>query len=154
MTTAELLQHMQSTLLTDTALDTWCRAEFGRAPTVWLGVDEQTPPPEEDYPLVAVVGVDQMRGGSRAELQWQVHLGAGIVNSDFTANLNIRTYPGLMQAETLRELAENALYRARIGPALNIESTGEASSVSYHPLYVSYTTVIVSELRTTRRGLP
>lgn len=153
MTTAELLRLMQSTLIADSALGAWCQAELGRAPTIWLGIDEQNPPPEDDYPLVAIVGVDQLRGGARAEIQWQVHLGAGVVNPEITTNLNARSYSGLMQAETLRELAENALYRARL-PAVNIESTGEASSVGYHPLYVSYTTVIVSALRSLRKPLP
>jgi hypothetical protein len=154
MTTAQILEALKLALVADSALDAWCLSEFDKAPTVWLGIDEQNPPPEEDYPLVAIVGVDQVRGQSRGEIEWRVHLGAGVVNSELTASANARTYPGMLQAEALREHAENALYRARMGIPANAESSGEASSVSYHPLYVSYTTITFSALKTSRRGLP
>ena len=157
MTTAELLTALQAALVADTALNAWCVTQFGAAPTIWIGLDEQNPPVESDYPLVALVGVDQGRGGARGEIQWQVHIGVGVVNPALLSpeGATTRTYSGMLQAETLRELAENALYRMRPAEsAINIDSSGEASSVSYHPLYVSYTTVLVSSLKSNRRGLP
>jgi hypothetical protein len=154
MTTALILEAIRLALVADSALDAWCRSEFEKAPTVWLGIDEQNPPPEEDYPLVAIVGVDQVRGDARGEIEWHVHLGAGIINAQLVTNGSSRTYPGLTQAETMRELAENATYRAQLGGPVNVETTGEASSVSYHPLYVSYTTVVLSGLKSRRKNLP
>lgn len=157
MTTAEVLLALQAAIVADSALNAWCLAEFGSSPTVWIGLDEQNPPVEADYPLVSLVGIDQGRGEARGEIQWQVHVGCGVVNSVLLApeGAATRTYSGLLQAETLRELTENAFYRMRpAGVTIGVDSSGEASSVSYHPLYVSYTTVVVSSLKTNRRGLP
>jgi len=154
MTTALILEALKLALLSDALLDAWCQSEFSKAPTVWIGIDEQNPPPEEDYPLVAIVGVDQARAEDRREIEWQVHFGSGVINTSFESSSNSRIYPGLSQVETMRELAENALYRATFGVPVNIHTSGEASSISYHPLYVSYSTFIVSALKSSRRGLP
>lgn len=156
MTTAEVLQAVHAALLADTTLTDWCTAQFGSAPTVWLGVDDQHPPVETDYPLVSIVGVEQIRSAAtRGSVDWRISIGAGIINESLVSSGSSRIYPGMHQAETLRELAEDALYRARLsGVAVNIDSNGESSSESYHPLYVSYTTILISGLKSTRRGLP
>jgi len=151
MTTAEVLQAIRDALAGDAALNAWCVEQFGKAPSVFLGIDENRPPAEEDYPLVALVGIEQVRGQDRRELEWRVFLGVGVVNDEITESGTVRTSTGFLHAETLRELAENALYRARL---CDPESAGDASGESYHPLYVSYTTVAVRALKTTRRGLP
>lgn len=151
MTTTEVLQAMSNALADDAALNSWCTAQFGKAPSVFLGIDENRPPAEEDYPVIALVGVEQARGQDRRELEWRVFLGVGVVNDEIIQSGSIRTRSGFLQAETLREVAENALYRARL---CDIESAGDASGESYHPLYVSYTTVTVRALKSTRRGLP
>ena len=151
MTTVEVLQAMSNALADDAALNSWCTEQFGKAPSVFLGIDEIRPPAEEEYPVIALVGVEQARGQDRRELEWRVFLGVGVVNDEITQSGSLRTRTGFLQAETLRELAENALYRARL---CDTESAGDASGESYHPLYVSYTTVTVRALKSTRRGLP
>lgn len=155
MTTAEVLQAAQAALLADSGLTAWCTAQFGRAPTVWLGIDNNQPPAESDYPVVAIATVEQARGLGRGEIGWRVMIGVGLVNDELLSVGLARTYTGFLQAETLRELAENALYRARIpGLTVGLDSEAEASSESYHPLYVSYTTMLISALKSTRSGLP
>lgn len=151
MTTTEVLQAMSNALADDAALNSWCTVQFGKQPSVFLGIDENRPPAEEDYPVIALVGVEQARGQDRRELEWRVFLGVGVVNDEIAQSGSVRTRTGFLQAETLREFAENALYRARL---CDTESAGDASGESYHPLYVSYTTVTVRALKSTRRGLP
>jgi len=151
MTTAEVLAAIRNAVAADATLTAWCMEQFGKAQTVLLGIDENRPPAEEDYPVVAIAGIEQVRGQARRELEWNVFLGVGVVNAEIAESGNMRTCTGMLQAETLRELAENALYRARL---CDTESAGDASGESYHPLYVSYTTVTVRALKSTRRGLP
>ena len=151
MTTAELLQTMRDALAVDPHLHAWCLDQFGKAPSVHLGIDENDPPTDGDYPVVALVGVEQVRGESAREIEWRVILGVGVVNPEIVQSGIVRTQTGLLQAETLRELSENALYRARL---CDVDSAGDASSESYHPLYVSYTTVSIRHLKSTRKGLP
>ena len=155
MTTAEVLLAAQAALLSDAELKAWCTAQFGQAATVWLGIDNNQPPAESEYPVVAIASVEQARGGGRGEIGWRLMVGVGVINEELDSDGSARTYTGFLQAETLRELAENALYRARVqGLTVGLDSEAEASSESYHPLYVSYTTVIVSALKSTRRGMP
>lgn len=151
MTTVELLEAARDALANDTELSAWCVAQFGTVPTVFLGLDDKSPPEESEYPMVAIIGVDQTRGSSRREIDWRLHMGAGVVNSTVLSVDGKRTYSGMLEAETLREMAENALYRAGL---VDLNSTGESSSESYHPLYVSYSVVTVSMLKTTRRAMP
>lgn len=151
MTTSEVLEAARDAILADTAITDWCIVEFGVAPTVLLGLDDKAPPEESEYPVVAIIGVDQERGNGRREVDWRLHLGAGVVNSAIVAVGSAKTCSGMLQAETLREMAENALYRAGL---LDLSTTGESSSESYHPLYVSYSMVTVSQLKSNRRALP
>lgn len=151
MTTSELLVSIRNALATDATLATWCTANLAAQPTIFLGIDDVKPPAEDDYPIVAVVGIEQSRGESERELEWSVMLGIGVVNEEIVSSGSMRTRSGWLQAESLREQVENALYRARIASAV---SAGDASSECFHPLYVSYSTVTFTVLKTTRRGLP
>lgn len=151
MTTHELLVLLRDALADDMILDRWCVEQFGKSPTVYLGIDEENPPPEEDYPVVAIVGADHVRGEAERETGWPVFIGVAIVNTSIETDGKKRTYVGLLQAEALREHAENAIYRARIA---GVGSSGNASQESFFPLFVSYSTVTVKELRSTRRAMP
>lgn len=151
MTTDQLLIAARDALANDSELSAWCLDQFGKGPLVMLGLDDKNPPPLEDYPLAVVIGVDQERGDARREIDFRLHLGVGVVNDEIAATGSVKTHTGMLQAEQMREIAENALYRAGLK---DVSSTGESSSESYHPLHVSYSMVTVSMLKTTRRGLP
>lgn len=151
MTTTELLLTIQNALATDRGLTAWCTQQFGKAHKVFLGIDEQHPPQADDYPLVVVTGVSQIRGEGQYERQWLVSIGVGLVNETVTTTDSTVTYDGMAQAETMRELAENCLYLERIA---SMSSEGETASESYHPLYLSYSAVTVKLLKSNRRAMP
>lgn len=151
MTTAEILIAVRDALATDATLTAWCTANLAATPAIFLGIDDVKPPAEDDYPIIAIVGIEQVRGESERELSWSVTLGVGVVNEEIATSGSTRTRTGFLQAESLREQMENALYRARIASAV---SAGDASSECYHPFYVSYSTMTFTVLKTMRRGLP
>lgn len=151
MTTTDLLLTILNALASDRGLTQWCMEQFGKTHKVFLGIDEQHPPQADDYPLVVINGVSQIRGEGQYERQWLVSLGVGLVNETVTTSGNTITYDGMSQAETMRELAENCLYLARIA---SMGSEGETSSESYHPLYLSYSAVTVKLLKSNRRAMP
>ncbi len=151
MTTDEILTEARDALAEDVILAEWCTAQFGKGPLIMLGLDDKNPPDEGDYPLVTIIGIDQERGSSKRETDWRLHLGVGVVNSEIVSTDSVKTFTGMLQAEQMREIAENALYRAGLK---DVNTTGESSSESYHPLYVSYSMVNVSMLKSNRRALP
>jgi hypothetical protein len=151
MTTSELLDAIKNALVADQPLNSWCLAEFSRAPTIFIGIDPRKDPDESVYPIIAVVGLSQGRGDDRREHRWDIPVGVGVVNETITVSGASVVYNGLAQVERMRELAEDALYRARIA---SMGTSGDASSECYYPLFVSFTTVVFTAPKTTRRGLP
>ena len=151
MTTDELLTAARDALAADSILSSWCVDRFGKVPLIMLGLDDKNPPEESEYPLVTIIGIDQERGNAKRETDWRLHLGVGVVNDEIVETDTTRTFTGMLQAEQMREIAENALYRAGLK---DLNTTGESSSESYHPLYVSYSMVNVSMLKSNRRALP
>ncbi len=152
MTSAELLEKIKNAFAGDQILTAWCQQTFGRPQTVFIDIDENNPPdPESDYPVIAVTDLRQVRGDSLREIIYELEFGAGVVQEDIEINGNTKTMKGFMQAESLRELAEDALYRAGIA---DLSSKSETGSVSCYPLFISGTAISFKQLRTNRRGLP
>ncbi|MBU0995967.1 MAG: hypothetical protein KJ737_26025 [Proteobacteria bacterium] len=151
MTTAELLKEIQKSIVYDKTIDAWCKFTFDSYPTCYLGIDEQNPPVLDDYPIIAIVGVTQNRSDSTRELSWDIDLGVGIISEAVTEVEGSKTYEGFLLAEELREKAENAILCLK--PA-RISATGEAGTISYHPLYVSYSTINVKLKRGSQESLP
>lgn len=151
MTTVELLEAFRDALKNDSALKSWCLAEFNKEPVIYLGLNEEDPPPVDEYPIVAIVGITHSIGESKREITWEVDLGAGVIQEEIVIDEGSKTFKGFLQAETLRRLAEEALYRAKL---VTLDSQNEAGNESIYPLFVSYSTVTGALLRTTRQALP
>ncbi len=152
MTSAELLEKIKNTFAADEILTSWCQQTFGRPQTVFIDIDENNPPdPESDYPVIAVTDIREVRGDSSREIMYELEFGVGVVQEEIEINGNAKTMKGFVQAESLRELAEDALYRAKIADS---SSRSETGSVSCFPLFISGTTINFKQLRTNRRGLP
>lgn len=150
-TAADLLDAIRDALAADQALIAWCRQQFSKDPGIWLGMDENNPPKADQYPLIAVIGLTQARGDDKRELVWEITLGVALIQEEIVETGITRTFTGMLQAETLRELAEDALYRARL---IGTESDGESATLSHYPLFLSLSTLTFKTLKTTRRGLP
>jgi|GEM_PF-1766566 len=163
MTAAELLIKIRDALVADRDLALWCYDTYGKRPDVWLDMDERNPPKSGDYPLIAILGISQVRGDDKREIAWEVWLGVAIeqntvlieeVADVLSIELGIThtiTYTGMYEIETFRELCEDALYRARIAAA---DSDSESVPLNDYPLFSSLTTFTVKTLRSTRRALP
>lgn len=154
MTTAELIEQIKTALSSDATLTAWCQQTFGKSQTVCIDVDENNPPnPETDYPIIVVASIQHARGDSSRELCWELEMGVGVVNEtiEVEGDGRSRTLTGFIQVETLRELAENALYRARIA---DVSTRGATGSSSYYPLFISGTILPIRILKSNRRGLP
>jgi hypothetical protein len=152
MITSELLETIRAAWISDEPMNTWCLANFEKRPTVRIGVDDENPPdPATEYPIVAVTDIRQVRGDAVREISWEFEFGVGVVQSDISEDSRGKTMTGFVQAEQLRELAENALYRARIADVSSNSTTG---SFSRYPLFISGSIIPIKTLKTNRRGLP
>jgi len=118
MTTLELLQSIQDALASSSEIQNYCFAEFGRNPKIYLGVDPNNlPSSDADYPLIAITGITQSRGDKRPTIDWQIDVAIVIVQETIEQDVDKITYKGFKQLEELREIVENAIYKAKILPA-------------------------------------
>jgi len=151
-TSAQLIEAIKTALADDEVLTAWCVSNFGQAHKVYIDVDNQNPPdPETDYPVIVVAGIGQARGDSSREISWEVEIGAGVMNDAIVESSNTVTMTGFGQAETLRELAEDAIYRAGIG---TVTTRAESGSSSFYPLFISGSIIPITTLKSNRRAMP
>lgn len=152
MTSIELIEQIKTALASDDRIRNWCIQNFGKTHTVFVDIDENNPPvPGEDYPVIIITGLNQVRGVSVRELSWTLELGVGVVNDEIIVDGNSKTMTGFGQAHALRELAENAIYRTGLG---DVSSRAESGSTSYFPLFISGTMIPIKQLKTNRRAMP
>ena len=152
MITAELLDAVRSAWVSDEIMNKWCLETFGRQQSVRIGIDDENPPdPDTEYPVIAVTDIRQVRGDSAREISWELEFGVGVVQSDISEDSRGKTMTGFVQAEQLREMAEDALYRARIADVSSNSSTG---TLNRYPLFVSGSVIPIKMLKSNRRAMP
>ncbi len=156
MTGYELLQEIQSAIISDNVLVQWCKDKYEKAPSVWIAVDERAAPAQDDYPVIGIVALEETSGESKSEKQFTVYLGVGVVQNKIdeethTNGARYKTHRGMIEAEQLRELVRDAILRAKI---MTLDNEGESATESFYPLFVSYQSLTFKTLKTTRRALP
>lgn len=152
MITDEIIEAVRTAWIGDETMNTWCLETFGRAHSIRIGIDDENPPdPDTEYPIIAVTDIRQVRGDSIREISWELEFGVGIVQPDIHDYIRGKTMAGFIQAEQLRELAEDALYRAKIA---DISSNSSSGSLSRYPLFISGSVIPIKILKSNRRAIP
>ena len=152
MMTDELLESIRAAWVADAALGAWCLEKFGREHSVRIGIDDDNPPnPDEEYPIIAVTDIRQVRGDSVKMMSWELEFGVGILQTDIDDYLRGKTMTGFVQAEQFREMAENTLYKAKIA---DVSANSSSGSLSRYPLFVSGSVIPIKILKPNRQRLP
>lgn len=149
-TTRQMIESVRDILAADTDVNAWCQANFGRGLTVYVGIDEAQPAPPEDYPLAALVDLRARAGNAANRRTWELLLGLGVIAETVSVTGNVHTYTGLLQAEELRDLAENALLKGLALPG--VSARGVSARINMFPTFVSYTLVSIEEIASRRQA--
>lgn len=136
-------------------LKDWSQTHFGKDHTVYIGIDQENPPEETDYPLIVIFYIERIRGESDKRITYSAEIGAGIfkegvVFPDQTENPNLKSYAGLPLVEEFRELLEDVLLYSKIGL---VDVTGETTTEVYYPFFRSNTLFSLEFIRTSRKPL-
>lgn len=150
MNPSDLMTALATHLATDSELQNWCVANLGKTLTVQLGVDENNPPAEEDYPIVAIPDVVEKRGEDSRYQVLNVDLACGLINAQVTEADNLKTYQGMPQVADLKHQIESACFRL---PGVGCSVAGDSAPVSFYPLFVGYTTVEYKVPRSSRQAM-
>jgi len=149
LTASDLIDAIGAALAADTVLNDWCQAQFGTHLTIYEGAPETEDPA---LPCIAILGVSgNSRSDGAKEIIRQVVLGLSIENGTITTSGNRKIQDGLHQVETLRELAEDAVFRAKLGA---VAADFVAEPDVHFPLFITYAAIEHRGLKTTRRRLP
>ncbi len=135
-------------LAADAAVKAWCQQAFFRDPAVYLGIDEDSPPEETEYPVIALVDVWSTAGASANRRTFEMAIGFGVVQENITTVGQVKTYDGVIQAEQFRELGELALLRGFNNPYMHF--SGNTAKIDLYPRFVSFTTLALDEVRSRR----
>ncbi len=124
----------------DEVLNTWCLEEFQKAPTLYIGIDEDNPAPLEDYPVIALTGIGSEIGTGRGAVDIFLDVGCGVVDSEILrgASGKSRIHVGMALAENLRSHAESALFCGGLG---KLTAEGGSGRIISYPTYVSLSTL-------------
>lgn len=152
LTSFGVIQTVFNALVGNTDIHAFCNDVYEKNCSFYLGIDENAPPNELNYPLIALTGIFR-NGRIDDRSQWNVDMTAGVVNETITADDYKKTtvLQGMLEAEQLITLAVEAVQTEYI---VKLSSEGEHSQISYYPLYVSYTTLSLERLKNRRRLNP
>jgi len=147
MKTTELLEKLANILADDQDIKTFCQAQFGRAQTVYLGVNPESPPEQDEYPVIILFYAERTKGESNALIQFLIEVGIAVYNEEIRTDANKKIFSGLEQVEDLRELVETAILDSHLG---KIDVNGETHVEVYFPLFGSHTAITIAIPRSSR----
>ena len=105
----EILQKWCDVLSTDQDIIDYCMAKYGKAPTVFVGLDVRDSPGEEDCPLIVVFPGDKNEGLKQANYQYNLSIGFVILQENFTTTGNVREYHGIYEVDDIAQLSLKAV---------------------------------------------
>lgn len=151
MNPSELMLEMAAFLAGDRELQSWCEGELGKGLSVYLGVDDDNPPPLEDYPTCCIVDVVEERGDNLPVQKFTVYISVSLINGNIDASKeNMRIYSGLPQVADLKHRLEAACFRFRPG---GVKAEGVAVPETLFPIFIGYSKIEYSLPKSTRRAL-
>jgi len=150
-TIEDVLKVVQETIANDAEIEHFCQLKYAKSFKVFQGIDEDNPPTQSDYPIVAIFSINRARRGESSKfVEYDVAIGIGVLNEKKEVDGNKITYPGMAEAERLRELVEASIFGK---VAHKVDVSGETSSEIIFPLFRSDTIVRLSYVQTNREAV-
>ena len=145
---AEVMARIRDAVKADKALLGWCQEKYGKSHKIFVGIDEENPPAEGDYPLIGIVPIGHRWGlKSRIETANAIVF-CGIVQKAVDTAGNVTELRGVQEIETFRRMIEDRLYKAGL---LLAESETRSASEYFFPVFTSIVEVTI-ETRLSSRG--
>lgn len=147
----DILALIQETLAANTDIEYYSQQKYSKSCRVFVGIDEDNPPKQEDYPVIIIFSVNRAeRGESSKFVVYEAVIGVGVVNESCVVDGKKTTYIGMAEAERLRELVEAALF-GKVAHKTDVQ--GQTSSEIIFPLFRSDTVIKLSFIQTSQSGI-
>ncbi|MFZ5586142.1 MAG: hypothetical protein ACOZHQ_09455 [Thermodesulfobacteriota bacterium] len=129
----------------DDAIAAWCQAEFGKALSIFVGIDQRNPPGPDQCPLAIIQpdhavdgdGLEERVKRYTLEVQWAVS------NEATASSGGVTELAGLAQVDRLGQLIWDAL--ADCHPNLELSSADiEVEPVAFFPMVVAGAAITIN----------
>lgn len=137
---AETIAAIRDALKADPGISAWCQQKYQRQHKVFVGMDDENPPPETDYPLIVIEPFGHKWGLKSRSEEARVFIDCGIVQSAVDIAGNVVELRGIQEIETLRRMVEERLFRAGL---LIAESEAASRSGYFFPVFWSGSEVTI-----------
>lgn len=109
-----LLQALRDGIADDSATKTWCNTNYGQDHKVYVGLDQDNPPDQNNYPIVSVYPLSKRGGYSADEVNHQFGIMVGIYDTSLATGgkTNVVEYKGVQNVEAFRKLVAAAIKTA------------------------------------------
>ena len=140
----DILTSIRDLIAESEALENWCKAKFYQAHTVYLGIDENTPPDDDEYPVIAL-SFPRIVHGDRSRYVYEIDMAAGVINEDIEEDSTgrIKTMSGMLDAEEFIFMAEETVFKGYLG---KVTFKREHMQFSMFPQFLSFSTITVEQL--------
>lgn len=146
-----IIDKVRDALVQDETFKAWTEHEdnLGKHPIVYVGEDDDDPPPKGNYPILCVCMVNRAESGQKNAVAFEIGFYAGVSNKevvkDNEENPKYIVHSGFKKAEELREEAEKAIARVIMkSDGWMFEGEGESIPENKKGIYRSYSTVRIS----------
>lgn len=136
----------------DLELQEWCYTTFGKALTVFVGVDLENPPETEDYPVCALIDVVEKRGEGLGNQTFTLDFSVAVFDEEIKTDGNLRIFSGLPKAAELKSRVESAILRSEMG-FLSVNFIESDGLMAIAPIFVGFSTAECEVLKTSRAAL-
>jgi len=109
----EILITVRDVLKDDADLTAWCVANYGAKQNIYCGINNEDPPNDSKYPLLAIFYVSRRKSANVSVISYAIELAAVVKDNDVTEAENSFTYEGILHVAEFRELAELAIEKSQ-----------------------------------------
>jgi hypothetical protein len=141
-TAAEIADKIMTAWAKDKNIQDYCRIMFNKKPQFRNAIDENNPPGEKDFPIIAFYDWRSSGGMAGMTEKFEFLVGIALVERCVIVDddLNIWNYCGPGRIEALRSLAERAVRSARIG---KVTWEGSENPLTDFPLFTALSVITV-----------
>ena len=138
MNVIDLLNEYRSVILEDPAVKAWCQLNYSRSANVFVGVNTNNPPDENEYPLVHLFPVEKDVGIEADEKLHVIGCTCGVHVDGDAENVyeDGHKLKGIVHLEEFRNLVQAALVRSEVSGVYISRIRSEYETVDFYPFFL------------------
>lgn len=149
MNTTTLLNLFRDAINNNETITGWCMSYYGRAQTLYKGMDQRNPPGEALYPIIHLYPISKSTGHAEESTIHGIGVTCGIYDDDHTRtqgdNGEVWEYDGIDRLEAFRKLIEGEILSAVPDDVLVDRLSIEYETIEFFPFLLASMELTLSQ---------